>query len=55
MSELPTPPATGDSERLAALGYRQELRRSLGILGNIAMGFAVVSPWSASTRSPRSA
>ncbi|MDH6119860.1 APC family permease [Kitasatospora sp. GAS204B] len=44
MSELPTPPATGDSERLAALGYRQELRRSLGILGNIAMGFAVVSP-----------
>ncbi|GAA2157120.1 APC family permease [Kitasatospora kazusensis] len=33
-----------DSERLAALGYRQELRRSLGILGNISMGFAVVSP-----------
>ncbi|MFB7665521.1 APC family permease [Kitasatospora sp. NPDC056138] len=33
-----------DSERLAALGYRQELRRSLGVLGNISMGFAVVSP-----------
>src|SRR5437868_173577 len=33
-----------DVERLAALGYRQELRRSLNILGNISMGFAVVSP-----------
>ncbi|MEU7067991.1 APC family permease [Streptomyces sp. NPDC046161] len=33
-----------DAERLHALGYRQELRRSLGILGNISMGFAVVSP-----------
>ncbi|GAA4993826.1 APC family permease [Kitasatospora paranensis] len=40
----PRPPASGDAERLAALGYRQELRRSLGVLGNIAMGFAVVSP-----------
>ncbi|AUG76385.1 hypothetical protein CFP65_1490 [Kitasatospora sp. MMS16-BH015] len=42
-----TPPETrpqGDADRLAALGYRQELRRSLGILGNISMGFAVVSP-----------
>ncbi|MGI5380860.1 amino acid permease [Streptomyces sp. CA-251387] len=29
---------------LAKLGYRQELNRSLGILGNIAIGFAVVSP-----------
>ncbi|WP_441246822.1 APC family permease [Kitasatospora sp. McL0602] len=36
--------AAGDADRLAALGYRQELRRSLGVLGNISMGFAVVSP-----------
>ncbi|WP_310726992.1 APC family permease [Streptomyces sp. N2A] len=34
----------GDAARLASLGYTQELRRSLNILGNIAMGFAVVSP-----------
>ncbi|MCX5213828.1 APC family permease [Kitasatospora sp. NBC_00240] len=40
----PRTPAPSDSERLAALGYRQELRRSLGVLGNISMGFAVVSP-----------
>ncbi|WP_329494280.1 APC family permease [Kitasatospora herbaricolor] len=40
----PRAPAPSDSERLAALGYRQELRRSLGVLGNISMGFAVVSP-----------
>ncbi|MBT2487641.1 amino acid permease [Streptomyces sp. ISL-96] len=33
-----------DSARLSDLGYKQELRRSLGILGNISMGFAVVSP-----------
>jgi amino acid transporter len=33
-----------DADRLAALGYRQELRRSLNVLGNISMGFAVVSP-----------
>ncbi|MFJ8042385.1 APC family permease [Kitasatospora sp. NPDC096147] len=33
-----------DDRTLAALGYRQELRRSLGVLGNVAMGFAVVSP-----------
>ncbi|MCX4690339.1 APC family permease [Kitasatospora purpeofusca] len=33
-----------DDDRLAALGYRQELRRSLNVLGNISMGFAVVSP-----------
>ncbi|WP_406197006.1 APC family permease [Kitasatospora sp. NBC_01560] len=38
------PGAAADADRLAALGYRQELRRSLGILGNISMGFAVVSP-----------
>ncbi len=33
-----------DADRLAALGYRQELRRSLSVLGNISLGFAVVSP-----------
>ncbi|MFF4365002.1 APC family permease [Streptomyces sp. NPDC001594] len=37
-------PQDGDAARLSALGYEQELRRSLGVLGNIAMGFAVVSP-----------
>lgn len=46
--EAPTASDAGrgasDAERLAALGYRQELRRSLGVLGNISMGFAVVSP-----------
>ncbi|MEW2489695.1 APC family permease [Streptomyces sp. NPDC048411] len=45
----PGGPAAGtdtdtDAARLADLGYTQELSRSLGILGNIAMGFAVVSP-----------
>ncbi|MEV8098113.1 APC family permease [Kitasatospora sp. NPDC085879] len=38
------PGGPADADRLAALGYRQELRRSLGVLGNISMGFAVVSP-----------
>ncbi|MEW1632896.1 APC family permease [Streptomyces sp. NPDC093801] len=33
-----------DAARLNDLGYRQELRRSLGALGNVGMGFAVVSP-----------
>ncbi|MFG2882729.1 APC family permease [Streptomyces sp. NPDC048297] len=33
-----------DAARLGDLGYKQELRRSLGVLGNISMGFAVVSP-----------
>jgi amino acid transporter len=37
-------PQDGDAARLRDLGYQQELRRSLGILGNISMGFAVVSP-----------
>lgn len=37
-------PQDADATRLRDLGYRQELRRSLGILGNISMGFAVVSP-----------
>ncbi|WP_019884435.1 APC family permease [Streptomyces purpureus] len=42
-----TSPDSGEdteASRLRALGYRQELRRSLGVLGNISMGFAVVSP-----------
>lgn len=39
-----TAPHDRDSARLSDLGYKQELRRSLGILGNISMGFAVVSP-----------
>ncbi|MEU9130842.1 APC family permease [Kitasatospora sp. NPDC048540] len=38
------PDPAADRDQLAALGYRQELRRSLGVLGNISMGFAVVSP-----------
>ncbi|MGW0732343.1 APC family permease [Streptomyces sp. NPDC002851] len=37
-------PQDSDSARLRDLGYKQELRRSLGVLGNISMGFAVVSP-----------
>ncbi|MFF5445695.1 APC family permease [Streptomyces sp. NPDC012888] len=36
--------ADADAARLKDLGYRQELRRSLGVVGNISMGFAVVSP-----------
>ncbi|SEK95011.1 APC family permease [Streptacidiphilus jiangxiensis] len=43
MTDL-TDETTTDADRLAALGYRQELRRSLSVLGNISMGFAVVSP-----------
>lgn len=37
-------PRDRDAARLRDLGYQQELRRSLGVLGNISMGFAVVSP-----------
>lgn len=36
--------AESDTADLARLGYDQELKRSLGVLGNIAMGFATVSP-----------
>ncbi|MEU8437010.1 APC family permease [Streptomyces sp. NPDC029216] len=44
-SATATPPdGDSDAARLSDLGYQQELRRSLGVLGNIAMGFAVVSP-----------
>ncbi|GAA4843054.1 APC family permease [Kitasatospora terrestris] len=44
MNDAPDTDRRTDGDRLAALGYRQELRRSLGVLGNISMGFAVVSP-----------
>ncbi|MGP3982773.1 APC family permease [Streptomyces sp. KR80] len=37
-------PQDSDAARLRDLGYQQELRRSLSVLGNISMGFAVVSP-----------
>jgi amino acid transporter len=33
-----------DAAELHDLGYEQELRRGLGVFGNIAMGFATISP-----------
>lgn len=33
-----------DSARLRELGYEPELKRGLGVLGNITMGFATISP-----------
>src|SRR5687768_17744746 len=40
-----TAPADGgDAERLRQLGYEPQLRRGLGALGNVAMGFATISP-----------
>ncbi|MGA4542391.1 APC family permease [Uniformispora flossi] len=33
-----------DAAHLESLGYQQELKRSLSVFGNIAMGFATVSP-----------
>ncbi|MCF2527871.1 APC family permease [Yinghuangia soli] len=33
-----------DAAHLESLGYKQELKRSLSVFGNIAMGFATVSP-----------
>jgi amino acid transporter len=33
-----------DEEHLRELGYDQELRRGLNVLGNVAMGFATISP-----------
>ncbi|MFF5703050.1 APC family permease [Streptomyces sp. NPDC012794] len=44
LAPAPAAPPDTDAARLSDLGYRQELNRSLGVLGNIAMGFAVVSP-----------
>ncbi|MEU0933934.1 APC family permease [Embleya sp. NPDC005971] len=37
-------PVDHDAEQLGELGYEQELKRSLGVLGNLAIGFATVSP-----------
>ena len=40
-----TAPATDpDAARLEELGYRQELERGLHIFGNVALGFATISP-----------
>lgn len=33
-----------DAARLRALGYEPELKRGLGVFGNVAMGFATISP-----------
>jgi amino acid transporter len=33
-----------DEERLRELGYDQELKRGLGVMGSVAMGFATISP-----------
>ncbi|MEV0083271.1 APC family permease [Saccharopolyspora sp. NPDC050642] len=38
------PDADADSARLRELGYEPELRRGLGVLGNVMMGFATISP-----------
>jgi amino acid transporter len=38
------PPADPDALRLAELGYAQELKRGLRMFGNVAMGFAAISP-----------
>ncbi|CCH31743.1 amino acid permease [Actinosynnema sp. NPDC047251] len=38
------PETAADDARLRALGYEQRLSRRLGVLGNIGMGFATVSP-----------
>ncbi len=37
-------PVVTDEERLRELGYDQELRRGLDVLGSVAMGFATISP-----------
>ncbi|NHC13144.1 APC family permease [Motilibacter deserti] len=46
MSMLTTYDATtsDDAARLRLLGYEQQLRRSLGMRGNLAIGFATISP-----------
>lgn len=36
--------APSDAAQLEHLGYEQELRRGLGIFGNVALGFATISP-----------
>jgi amino acid transporter len=44
MSLAAAPPLDPDAERLAELGYRQELTRGLRFSDNAAMGFAATSP-----------
>ena len=44
MSLVAAPPLDPDAERLAELGYRQELVRRLRFFDNAAMGFATTSP-----------
>src|SRR6266536_6390603 len=44
MSVVAAPPLDPDAERLAELGYRQELARGLRFFDNAAMGFAAISP-----------
>ena len=44
MSLVVAPPLDPDAERLAELGYRQELARGLRFVDNAAMGFATISP-----------
>ena len=44
MSDLAAPPGDPDARRLAELGYTQELKRGLRTFGNVAMGFAAISP-----------
>ena len=43
-TSLATPPLDPDAQRLAELGYRQELARGLRFFDNAAMGFATISP-----------
>jgi amino acid transporter len=43
-SASPAPQVDQDAARLLELGYRQELRRRLRGLDNVAMGFATISP-----------
>ena len=44
MSETPQPAATGDEAELAGFGYKQELRRSLGLFSSFAVAFSYISP-----------
>ena len=44
MSDVVAPPTDPDALRLAELGYKQELKRGLQTFGNVAMGFAAISP-----------
>ena len=44
MAAATAAPADADAARLAELGYPQELQRGLRTFGNVAMGFAAISP-----------